>query len=70
MADMDMDEILPAKKTSGPLAELVAQDLDRMGQGEVETRIAVLEGEIARCRTRLASASALRSAADELFRKG
>jgi uncharacterized small protein (DUF1192 family) len=69
MASMDQDDILPPRKTSGPLAELIAQDLDRLGRAEVEHRIGVLEAEVARCRARLASASALRSAADELFKR-
>ena len=69
MGGMDNDDILPPKKTSGPLAELVAQDLDRMGRDEVAARIAVLEGEIARCRARLDDTSAIRSAAENLFRK-
>jgi uncharacterized small protein (DUF1192 family) len=66
---MDLDDILPPKKTSGPLAELIREDLDRYSRDEVLTRIAALETEIARCRTRLDSATALRSAADDLFRK-
>jgi uncharacterized small protein (DUF1192 family) len=66
---MDNDEILPPKKTSGPLAELTAQDLDRLSRDEVEQRIKVLEAEVARCRARLSDASAIRSAADSLFRK-
>ncbi|WP_439534336.1 DUF1192 family protein [Polymorphobacter sp.] len=66
---MDVDDILPPRKTSGPLAELIREDLDRLSRDEVLARIATLEAEIARCRTRLESATALRSAADELFRK-
>lgn len=69
IARMDSDEILPPKKTGGPLAELTAQDLDPLSRDEVEHRIKVLEDEIARCRARLSDASAIRSAADSLFRK-
>lgn len=65
---MDNDEILPPKKTAGLLAELVAQDLDRLSRDEVETRITMLEREIARCRARLTDASAMRSAAENLFK--
>jgi uncharacterized small protein (DUF1192 family) len=66
---MDMDELLPPKKTSGPLADLAREDLERLSREEVLVRIAALEAEIARCHTRLESATALRSAADALFRK-
>jgi uncharacterized small protein (DUF1192 family) len=66
---MDMDELLPPKKTAGALAELLREDLDRLSREEVTLRIATLEAEIARCKARLESATALRSAADELFRK-
>lgn len=66
---MDNDEILPPKKTSGPLAELIAQDLDRLSRDEVEHRITILNAEVARCRARLSDASAIRSAADSLFKK-
>jgi uncharacterized small protein (DUF1192 family) len=66
---MDLDDMLPPKKTSGPLSELIREDLDRLSRDEVMARIAALEAEIARCRARLDSATALRSAADQLFRK-
>ena len=69
MAAMDMDEILPPKKTGGALAALAAEDLDRLSADEVRLRIAVLEAEIARAKARLNDASALRSAAEGLFRK-
>lgn len=65
---MDEDELAPPRKTSGLLAGLIMQDLDRMSRDEVEARIATLEGEIARCRARLADASAVRSAAERLFK--
>ena len=66
---MDMDELLPPKKTSGPLAELLREDLDRLSGDEVLARIATLEAEITRCRTRLENADSLRSVAEGLFRK-
>jgi uncharacterized small protein (DUF1192 family) len=66
---MDMDELLPPKKTSGALAELIREDLDRLSRDEVLARIATLEGEITRCKARLNSADSLRSAAEDLFRK-
>lgn len=66
---MDNDDIIPPRKTSGALAELIAQDLDRLSRDEMAHRIATLETEIARCKARLDNASALRSVADDLFRK-
>lgn len=66
---MDNDELLPPKRTSGPLAELIKEDLDRLSRDEVKLRIAALEGEIARSKARLNDASAIRSAADDLFKK-
>jgi uncharacterized small protein (DUF1192 family) len=66
---MDMDDLLPPRKTQGPLAELAREDLDRLSRDEVLSRIAALEAEIARCKVRLDSAVSLRSAAEGLFRK-
>ena len=66
---MDNDELLPPKKTSGLLAELMKEDLDRLSRDEVLARIVALESEIARAKARLNDASAIRSAADDLFRK-
>ncbi len=64
-----MDELLPKKPTHGPLAELAREDLDRLSADEVRLRITALETEIARCRARLTSATALRSEADQLFKR-
>lgn len=64
-----MDELLPPRKTQGPLAELAREDLDRLSRDEVLARIVALEAEISRCKTRLESAVFLRSAAEGLFRK-
>jgi len=66
---MDNDDLLPPQKTYGPLAELLKEDLDRLSRDEVLLRIATLEGEIARAKARLNDASALRSAAEDLFKK-
>jgi uncharacterized small protein (DUF1192 family) len=65
---MDDDDLTPPKKTSGLLAELIMQDLDRMSRDEVEARITTLESELARCRARLADASAVFTAAERLFK--
>lgn len=64
-----MDELLPPRKTQGPLAELAREDLDRLSRDEVLARIVALEAEILRCKARLESAVSLRSAAEGLFRK-
>jgi len=66
---MDNDELLPPKKASGALADLMKEDLDRLSRDEVLARIVALEAEIARAKARLNDASAVRSAADDLFRK-
>ncbi|RDE05742.1 DUF1192 domain-containing protein [Sphingomonas aracearum] len=65
---MDLDEIL-ARKPGDPLAAIVTQDLDPLSVAELEERIAVLEAEIARVRTRIAHASSHKASADALFRR-
>jgi uncharacterized small protein (DUF1192 family) len=50
------------------LDRLVRQDLDPLSQAELEERITVLEGEIARVRTRMQRAINHRASADALFR--
>ena len=65
---MDLDELFP-KKPGDPLTELTKQDLDPLSVEELEARIAVLETEIARVRTKMAAAVQFRASADELFRK-
>jgi len=44
------------------------EDLDLFSVGDLEERIALLEGEIARCRAQIARKSAGREAADALFK--
>jgi uncharacterized small protein (DUF1192 family) len=65
---MDLDELLP-KKAKGPLAELCAEDLDRLSVHELEARVAALEAEVTRTKNRLGSAGSRRAAADALFKK-
>jgi uncharacterized small protein (DUF1192 family) len=65
---MDLDEIL-GPKPGDPLAALVAQDLDPLSVAELHARIAALEGEIARCRARLAGAVQHRASAESLFKR-
>lgn len=65
---MDVEDFL-SKRPESLLAQLMREDLDRLSVDELETRITLLEGEVARTRARRDSATAFRSAADSLFRK-
>lgn len=65
---MDLDELFP-DKPGDPLAQLVKQDLDPLSVDELHARIAILEGEIARVRAKIAAAIDHRSSAENLFRK-
>jgi uncharacterized small protein (DUF1192 family) len=63
---IDPDELLPKKK----LADLVlGQDLSALSEHELETRIAALESEIARCRDAIAAHKHTKSAADAFFKR-
>jgi uncharacterized small protein (DUF1192 family) len=63
---IDPDELLPKKK----LADLVlGQDLSALSEHELETRIAALESEIARCRDAIAARKHTKSAADAFFKR-
>ena len=66
--EMDLDELFP-DKPDDPLKLLTKQDLDPLSVDELEARIAILEGEIARVRAKLANAVNFRSTAGELFKK-
>ena len=65
---MDLDELIP-DKPDDPLKLLTRQDLDPLSVDELQARIAILEGEIARVKAKLENAVNFRSTADELFRK-
>ena len=65
---MDVDDILP-RRADDPLAALARQDLDPLSVDELTARIAALEGEIARCRTRMQVAVNHRATAEGLFRR-
>ena len=65
---MDLDELFP-DKPDDPLKLLTKQDLDPLSVDELQARIAILEGEIARVKAKLANAVNFRSTADELFKK-
>ncbi|MEP9357914.1 DUF1192 domain-containing protein [Sphingomonas sp. KR3-1] len=65
---MDADENLPRRKDD-LVAQLAKQDLDPLSVEELEERIALLEAEIARSRTKISRAINHRASADALFRK-
>ena len=65
---MDLDDILP-RKQSAPLAALAREDLDPLSVDELNERIAALEAEIARARTRIERAVNHRANADAVFRR-
>lgn len=63
-----MDEPVETRVGRGQrLNEAVREDLDLYSVGELEERIAQLEGEIARCRAQIERKQAGRAAADALF---
>ncbi|SEK65979.1 Uncharacterized small protein, DUF1192 family [Sphingomonas palmae] len=64
---MDLDDIL-GRRGDDPLTALLAEDLDRLSVGELEARVTALEGEIARCRAKIAGAVSHRASADSLFK--
>ncbi len=63
---MDLDDAQP--RPGDPLALVIRQDLDPLSVGELEERITVLEGEIARCRLKMQRAVNHRASADGLFK--
>jgi len=65
---MDLDELFPGKP-GDPLTELTKQDLDPLSVEELQARIGVLEGEIARVRAKMDAAVQFRASADAIFRK-
>ncbi|MBB6122502.1 DUF1192 domain-containing protein [Sphingobium subterraneum] len=65
---MDMEEYSP-RKADDPLALLLKQDLDPLSVSELTERIARLEGEIVRTRSKMDLAVNHKASADALFRK-
>lgn len=65
---MDADENLPRRKDDLP-AQLGKQDLDPYSVEELEERVALLEAEIARTKTRIECAVNHRASADALFKR-
>lgn len=65
---MDAEETFP-KRSDDALAALMRQDLDPLSVAELDARIAALEAEVARCRTKREGAINHRATADSLFRR-
>ncbi|EXS70395.1 DUF1192 domain-containing protein [Sphingobium sp. Ant17] len=65
---MDMDDDLP-RKGDDLLARLIQQDLAPLSVAELEARIAALETEIARTRSKMQSAVNHKASAEALFRR-
>ncbi|MFZ5705145.1 MAG: DUF1192 domain-containing protein [Pseudomonadota bacterium] len=65
---MEPDDLF-AKRPDDPLNRLVRQDLDPLSVAELEARIALLEGEIERCRERMKTAVNHRATAESLFKR-
>lgn len=64
---MDLDENEP--RPGDPLSLVVRQDLDPLSVADLEARIALLEGEIARARGKIEKAVNHRASADAIFRR-
>jgi uncharacterized small protein (DUF1192 family) len=63
---MDLGDLEPRKKA----ADIVlGEDISALSAHELETRIARLEEEAARCRTAIAARLATRSAAENFFKR-
>ena len=64
---MELDDA--PSRPNDALNELIRQDLDPLSVAELEARITVLEGEIARSRIKLERAVDHRASADQLFKR-
>ncbi len=65
---MLLDEPAPPRRARGAhLAEALREDLEPFAREDLEERIALLEGEIARVRAALVRKAGGRAAADALF---
>ena len=65
---MDLDELFPSKPDD-PLTLLTKQDLDPLSVEDLEARIAILEGEIARVKAKMDASVQFRASADAIFKK-
>jgi uncharacterized small protein (DUF1192 family) len=65
---MDIEDILP-RKSADAASALAAQDIDGLSVEELHARIATLETEIARTRSKIEFAVNHRASAESLFRR-
>jgi len=65
---MDPDDLF-AKRPDDPVKQVIRQDIDHLSVDELEARIAALEGEIARCRSKINKAVNHRATAESLFKR-
>lgn len=64
------EEPAEARRARGQaLLDVTREDLELFGTEELEERVALLEGEIARARGQMAKKQSSRAAADALFKK-
>jgi uncharacterized small protein (DUF1192 family) len=66
---MTEEPVEPRRARGQALLDVTREDLELFGTGELEERIAMLEGEIERVRAQLARKQSSRAAADALFSK-
>ncbi len=64
---MDMDDNLP--RAHDPIVLLVKEDLDPLSVGELDARIAALEGEIERVKAKRLAAFNHKAIAESFFKK-
>jgi len=65
---MEPDDLF-AKRPDDPVKQLIRQDIDHLSVEELEARVAALQGEIARCRAKIANAVNHRATAESLFKR-
>jgi uncharacterized small protein (DUF1192 family) len=63
---MDIDDLAPRKK---PPPIQLGEDIAALSAHELEMRIALLEEEIARCKTAIAARHVTKSAAENFFKR-
>jgi uncharacterized small protein (DUF1192 family) len=66
---MDSDDIAPPPRPGDPAGLLAKQDLDPFSVAECNARIALLEAEIVRTKTRRDKAVNHRASADSIFKR-
>jgi uncharacterized small protein (DUF1192 family) len=65
---MEPDDLF-AKRPDDPVKQVIRQDIDHLSVDELESRIAALEGEITRCRSKIEKAVNHRATAESLFKR-